>query len=116
MIIDINQTQGRIQDLPEGAPTPIGWRADLLRSIHTSVNVCVCVCVCIKLQHVYEDVASNVKDAFDATSSLTQCYHLDTNAKAHANVDASVNGPLVGHFKNEQNRIERRRASKNFTM
>ena len=35
-----------------------------LRSIHTSVNVCVCVCVCVKLQHVYEDVASNAKNGF----------------------------------------------------
>ena len=32
--------------------------------------------------------------AFDATSSLTQCYHLDANAHADANVDARVNGPL----------------------
>ena len=23
----------------------------MLRSIHTSVNVCVCVCICVKLQH-----------------------------------------------------------------
>ena len=33
--------------------------------------------------------------AFDATSSLTQCYHIDANAPADANVDARVNGPLV---------------------
>ena len=35
-----------------------------LQSIHTSVNVCVCVCVCVKLQHVYEDIASNAKNGF----------------------------------------------------
>ena len=33
--------------------------------------------------------------AFDATSSLTQCYHLDANAHADAHVDARVNGPLL---------------------
>ena len=32
--------------------------------------------------------------AFDTTSSLTQCYHLD----ADANVDARVNGPLHPFF------------------
>ena len=31
--------------------------------------------------------------AFDATSSLTQCYHLEANAHADANVDTRVNGP-----------------------
>ena len=34
--------------------------------------------------------------AFDAMSSLTQCYqcyHLDANAHADANVDTRVNGP-----------------------
>ena len=31
--------------------------------------------------------------AFDTTSSLTQCYHLDANTNADANVDARVNGP-----------------------
>ena len=30
---------------------------------------------------------------FDAMSSLTQCYHLDANTHADANVDARVNGP-----------------------
>ena len=32
--------------------------------------------------------------AFDATSSLTQCYQFDANAHADANVDARVNGTV----------------------
>ena len=56
-----------------------------LRSIHTSVNVFVCVCVCVKLQHLYEDIASNVKNGF-YTHSLCLKVHSHERQRLHLRV------------------------------